>query len=184
MALKKYCDAQELVDLMKSGDIEALDRTTRCYGERLLSVGRKICRNSEDAQDAVQDALLSAGENLESFRGDGSVEGWLSRMVVNACHRMRRGRKNDPNLHTTEQEIPSEETPEQNAHRGEISSVLGEAMLSLTPEDRLIFLLAEGEDWTGPEIGIKLGMSSGAVRTRLTRIRKKMRDQIEERVSI
>ena len=67
----------------------------RCQAH-LLAVGRRVCRDDERARDAVQDALLAAGEHLDDFRGDGSVEGWLVRMVANACKSWRRGRKEDP----------------------------------------------------------------------------------------
>lgn len=174
------CDGKELVTLVQAGDIEALDRITRCFGDRLLAVGRQRCRNEEDAQDAVQDTLLSAGKNLESFRGDGSLEGWLVRMVANACYRMRRGRKNDPSLHTTEAQLQSDaETPEQAAQRGEVGDMLERVLLELNSQDRAILILAEGEGWTGPEIALQLDMTPGAVRTRLTRIRQRLRGSLE-----
>ena len=174
------CDGNELIGLVRAGDLEALDRITRCSGARLLAVGRQRCRNEEDAHDAVQDTLLSAGRNLTSFRGDGSLEGWLVRMVANACYRMRRGRKNDPSLHTTEAQLFSgAETPEQAAHRGEVGELLEKVLLGLSSQDRAILILAEGEGWTGPEIAEELSMSPGAVRTRLTRIRQRLRGALE-----
>ncbi|MFH1467366.1 MAG: sigma-70 family RNA polymerase sigma factor [Pseudomonadota bacterium] len=174
------CRSDELIELVKAGDLDALDHITRCFGDRLLGVGRQRCRNEEDAHDAVQDTLLNAGRNLRSFRGDGSLEGWLVRMVANACYRMRRGRKNDPALHTTEAQLFSgEESPEQATARGEVGEVLQEVLLSLSPEDRAILMLAEGEGWTGPEISQRMSLSPGAVRTRLTRIRQRLRKSLE-----
>ncbi len=170
------CDGKVLVRLVQAEDMQALDRITRCFGERLIAVARHRCRNEEDAQDAVQDALLSAGSHLGSFRGDGSLEGWLVRMVTNACYRMRRGRKNDPALHTTETPLASEApSPEIEAARAELSEALERALRELPPLDRAVLILAEGEGWTGPEISAELGMSPGAVRTRLTRVRQRLR---------
>ena len=175
------CDPHELVSLVKKGDIEALDRMTRCYGERLLAVGRRYCRNEEDAHDAVQDALLSAGRNLTSFRGDGSLEGWLVRMVTNACFRMRRGRKNDPSLHDHDAVLPADDdSPEAMAGRLQLAEAIGRALEELSPKDRLILLLAEAEDWTGPQIAERMGMTPGAVRTRLTRARARLRTHMAE----
>jgi RNA polymerase sigma factor (sigma-70 family) len=174
------CDANELVGMVREGEIEALDRITRCFGDRLMGVARQRCRNEEDAHDAVQDTLLSAGRNLSSFRGDGSLEGWLVRMVANACYRMRRGRKNDPSLHTTEAQLESGvDSPELAAHRGQVADSLERALLELSSKDRAILILAEGEGWTGPEIANEMEMTPGAVRTRLTRIRQRLRDVLE-----
>jgi RNA polymerase sigma-70 factor (ECF subfamily) len=163
------CDSGKLVALMRSGDMEALDRITRCFGERLLGVGRRYCRSEEEAQDAVQDAMVSAGEHLRDFRGEGTVEGWLVRMVANACHRMRRGRKNDPTLHDA-------------LEFGQMSEILGQVLDELPALDRVIVMLAEAEDWTGPEIADKLGMTPGAVRTRLSRARTRVRSAMQERM--
>ncbi|MCK5800634.1 MAG: hypothetical protein KAI47_25775, partial [Deltaproteobacteria bacterium] len=58
-----YCDTDKLVVLMRANDLEALDRMTRCYGRRLLEVGRRYCRTEAEAEDAMQDALLSAGQH-------------------------------------------------------------------------------------------------------------------------
>jgi len=177
------CDPHEMIDLARDGDIEALDRMTRCYGERLLAVGRRYCRSEEDARDAVQDALLSAGHHLTDFRGDGSLEGWLVRMVANACHRMRRGRKNDPRLHDHDIELSAtHDSPEELAGRAQVAKVLGRALVTLNPKDRLILLLAEAEDWTGPQIAERVGMTPGAVRTRLSRARARMRKEVTDQI--
>ena len=177
-----YCDPEKLITLMRAGDIAALERITRCYGDRLLAVGRRYCRDSDEAADAVQDALLAGGEHLKDFRGDGSPEGWLIKMVTNACSRMRRGRKNDPALHVDVADNPLVEagaTPENLAGRAELIEALGEALLELPSKDRAILLLAEAEGWTGPEIASSLDLTPTAVRVRLTRIRAKIRPRLE-----
>ncbi|MCP4502875.1 MAG: sigma-70 family RNA polymerase sigma factor [Deltaproteobacteria bacterium] len=175
---KNTCDAETLVKMVRGGDQGALEGLTRCYGERLVTVGRSYCRNREDADDAVQDALLAAGENMGHFRGDGSLEGWLVRMVVNACHRMRRGQKNSSALHTTDEEIAGDEDPEALAARGQMIAKLGDALLTLSAEDRALVLLSEAEEWTAPEIAEALDLKPGAVRSRLMRARKKLRDAL------
>ncbi len=171
-----FCDADRLLELIRAGDRSALDAATRCFGERLVAVGRRYCKDRDDADDAVQDAWVAAGEHLGSFRGDGSLEGWLVRLVVNACHRMRRGRKNEPKLHLTEVELTGgDDDPELLAARGQMIARLGEALLVLRPQDRAMVLLSEAEGWTGPEIGEALALSPVAVRSRLTRARRKLR---------
>ena len=173
------CEPQVLIELARRGEVEALDLATRCHGERLLAVGIRYCRTPDEARDAVQDALLSAKVNLGSFRGEGTLEGWLVRMVVNACHRLSRGRKNDPALHVTDTELSAAAAgPEALTGRGEVAMALGRALEALSPQDRLVLLLAEAEDWTGPEIARELGTTPGAVRTRLSRARAKVREEL------
>lgn len=177
------CRPDELVALLRAGDIQALDRITRCFGATLLAAGRRHCRDEDRAKDAVQDALLSAGEHLQDFRGEGTPQGWLVRMVANACARMRRGRKNSPAWNAEldpELVLGNADTPEVAAARAQLAAKLGEALVALAPEDRAIVLLSEAEDWTGPEIAEALGMTPGAVRVRLTRLRAKLRDTLAE----
>lgn len=171
---KNTCDPKQLVELVRAGDHRALDGLTRCFGERLVQVGKKTCRNTMDAEDAVQDSLLAAGEHLQQFRGDGSLEGWLVRMVVNACHRMRRGQKNDPHLHDVDVELATEETPETLAAQGQMITRLGDALLTLSPDDRALILLSEAEQHTAPEIADLLQLTPTAVRSRLMRARKRL----------
>lgn len=180
-----YCDTQKLIEMMRANDLEALDRMTRCFGRRLLDVGRRYCRTEAEAEDAMQDALLSAGKHLQDFRGEGSVEGWLVRMVANACHHLRRGRKNDPTLHDVSYVLTAEKAnPEDSAQAGELSQALGKALLELQPQDRTIVLLAEAEGWTGPEIAERVNLSPGAVRVRLSRARAKLRETLRDELNI
>jgi RNA polymerase sigma-70 factor (ECF subfamily) len=173
------CDPARLVELVKRGDIEALDRMTRCYGDRLLRAGRRHCRTAAEAEDAVQDTLLIAANELGAFRGDGSVEGWLVRIVASACRRIGRGRKNDAHAHDSDVEPADDgDSPETLAARHELAERLNDVLLDLSPEDRLIVLLAEVEGRSGEEIARETGLSHGAVRTRLSRLRTKLKDAL------
>lgn len=175
------CGADDLIALMRSGDLEALDRISRCYGERLMAVGRRYCGDAELAKDAVQDTLLTAGQRLADFRGDGSLEGWLVRMVANFCRRMHRGRKNDPSLHVDVADVQigtGESSPEDDAVRGELMALLARALGVLSPNDRSLVLLADAEGWTAPEIAEAFEMTPGQVRTRLSRARRRLREHL------
>jgi RNA polymerase sigma-70 factor (ECF subfamily) len=175
------CDAKKLINLVQAGDLDALDHITRCYGQRLLAVGRRQCRDDDRAQDAVQDALLSAGEHLRDFRGDGSLEGWLIRMVTNACRRMQRGRKNDPGLHAElDDEAPpsGQVSPEEIAGRGQLAAALGAALLRLPARDRALLLLADAEDWRATELAEAFRVTPASLRTRMSRARKRLREEL------
>jgi RNA polymerase sigma-70 factor (ECF subfamily) len=174
------CDPRRLLELVRSGDAGSLDQITRCYGARLMAAGRRHCRTFSEAEDAVQDTLLIASSELASFRGEGSLEGFLVRIVARACRRISRGKKNDPALHDVEHSpIDTASSPEADAQRRELGAALDQLLLALEPSDRAILLLAELEDYTGPQIASELGLSAGAVRTRLTRLRKRLREGLE-----
>ncbi len=180
MTTRPLCDSDELVSLLRSGDIEVLDRVTRCYGDQLMSAARRTCSREEDARDAVQDATLGAWRYGAGFRGEGQVDRWLVRLVATACNRMRRGLKNDPALHQAELELASDDaSPELLAARAELALSLGEALGELPPRDRGILILADAQGWTGPEIADALDMTPGAVRTRLSRTHAALRKRLD-----
>ena len=67
-----------------------------CFAKRLESFAAFTCGDRERGQDAFQDAMVAALDNLPSYRGDAPIEPWLRRIVVSSCARLRRGRKNSP----------------------------------------------------------------------------------------
>ena len=176
---RPLCDSAELVSLLRAGDIETLDRVTRCYGDQLLIFARRRCRNEADAADAVQDATIGAWRYGPGFRGEGRVDRWLVRLVATACNRLRRGLKNDPALHVSDTELRDDDaSPEMLANRAELASTLGQALVDLPARDRAILILADGQGHTAPEIAQALAMTPGAVRTRLSRVHARLRETL------
>jgi len=161
----------------------ALDQITRCYSERLLEAGRRHCRTGTEAEDAVQDALVTAAQHLAQLNDDSKLEGWLVKVVASACRRIGRGRKNDARLHDAEPDAAahSDDDPEAELARRELGQLLEGELLALTPRDRSIVLLAELEDFSAAEIGAELGMSEGAVRTQLSRLRHRIGSALQKK---
>ena len=177
------CSGEEIVRLVRAGDGAALDRITRCYGRHLLAVGQRVCGDGDSARDAVQDALLAAGQHLHQFRGEGSVEGWLVRMVANACRDRHRGRKNDPAWARpldAAGDAPAADRPgpQDDAARAELAAALDAALRHLSPTDRAIVLLTQLDGWTSGEVARSLDLREEAVRARLSRARRALRDRL------
>ena len=89
MELKTNRDATQRVDpLLRqtiNNDREALDELFSRYRARLYNTALRIMGNSEDAEDALQDGLLTAFRNLSGFEGRSQFSTWLTRIVVNAA---------------------------------------------------------------------------------------------------
>ena len=185
---------------MRAGDVQALDTLNRSYGAAMLATGRRHCGTLDAARDAVQDAMLSAGQHLTDFRGTGSPRGWVLRMVANACRQMRRGRKNDPrwNLPFRDEpeadeggevlpatqpgplEAPCFDDPEMGSARQELGRRLQRALDILSAQDRAIVLLALSDGHTAPEIAQAVGLPAATVRTRLSRARARLRRRLTD----
>jgi RNA polymerase sigma-70 factor, ECF subfamily len=176
------CSPERLMRLVREGRADALDQITRCYSQRLLEAGRRHCRTTSEAEDAVQDALISAGEQLAALRDDRKLEHWLVKVVASACRRLSRGQKNDRAAHDSLAVLVSDDDPERATGRRELGQLLERLLLSLSASDRSILLLAELEDSSADEIGAQLNMTAGAVRTRLSRLRSALTAALEKEI--
>ena len=73
----------EQVQRALARDASAFRAIMQTHNRRLYRIARSILRNNADAEDAVQEAYVLAFTNLASYRGEGSLKGWLSRIVIN-----------------------------------------------------------------------------------------------------
>jgi RNA polymerase sigma factor (sigma-70 family) len=84
---------RELVEQAMSGDIDAYSELVRASHPRLFGVANLILRDSERAQDAVQDALLLAWRHVRSLRDPDAWDAWLRRLTVRACYKVAAAHK-------------------------------------------------------------------------------------------
>lgn len=176
--MRDRCNPAELTGRVLAGDPAVMAEVAGCYLARLRGVARCACTDVTSADDAVQDAMVAALTNLPRYRGEGTLEAWLATMVVNACRARRRGRKNDPawNLPLEDEVLPLSAAPaDECVARAQLVARLEGALEALTPEDRALFLAAEHEGRTAPELAAARGVAPTAIRARLTRIRRRLR---------
>jgi RNA polymerase sigma-70 factor (ECF subfamily) len=81
---------EALVRASRRGNEQAIETLFRRYQRQLLGAARRILGNTEDAEDALQDGLLSAYRNVRRFEGRSKFSTWLTRIVVNAALMRRR----------------------------------------------------------------------------------------------
>lgn len=82
----------ELVRRARDGDEQAFADLVRPHVDRSYAVALRMTGNPADAQDVVQDALVSAWQHLGAFAGASSFATWVTRIVINRCHNLRRDR--------------------------------------------------------------------------------------------
>jgi RNA polymerase sigma-70 factor (ECF subfamily) len=137
----------------------------------------------------AQEVFLKAYTELSSYEGRGSFEGWLSRIATNTCLNELRSRKRHPESlvsDLTEDEnswlenLPaavSVESPERNV----IIADLTEKVLSkLSPDDRVVLTLMDGEDLSVKEVAELTGWSQANIKVKAFRARRRMRKLLED----
>src|SRR5688500_4254025 len=93
---------QELVDQARTRNLAAFEELVGRHEERLYRVAMRLLRNENDAREVLQDALVSAWQNLGSFAGRAQFGSWIYRVTVNAALMLLRSRRRRPTVSVEE----------------------------------------------------------------------------------
>jgi RNA polymerase sigma-70 factor, ECF subfamily len=182
----------ELARSAREGDESAFEEIMRRYSPRVFRVASRFFRERSHVEDAAQEVFLKAFTELDSFEGRGSMEGWLTRITTNTCLNILRSAKRRPEL--TSAELTEDETnwlddkmanlaTEQyhSSERSVVASDLAERVLqTLSPDDRLVLTMMDGEDASIKEMAAMTGWSESNVKVKAFRARRKMREALEK----
>ena len=163
------------------------------HNRSLYRIARSILRNNADAEDAVQQAYISAFTNLASYRGEGSLKRWLSRIVINESLGRIRQRDSAIELTGVEQQrseaqilqfrhSPPNDDPERTMAQRQIIHLVEQATDNLPDSFRLVFVARVIEGMTVEETSELLGIKPETVKTRLHRARQLVRDRLESEI--
>jgi RNA polymerase sigma-70 factor, ECF subfamily len=159
----------ELLAAHVAGDRYAFDELFHRHQRQLHRLARLTTRTREDAEDALQDAMLSAHRGAGSFRHDAAVGSWLHRIVVNAClDRLRRTR-----AHPT---APLEDiyaVPDRTA-QVETAIVVQRALMRLPVEQRAAVVAVDMAGYSVADTAALLGVAEGTVKSRCSRARVRL----------
>src|SRR5580698_8082918 len=165
-----------IIDSTLITDRGSRDKLGREMDDALLRFRSRFCRsafrylgNAADAEDAVQDALLSAYTHLSEFRGQARISTWLSAIVINSARMQLRRRSRQPQLPLDEQ------SPEEACRGAELAEPVHRLLRQLSPTLRRAFELRELDGLTIRETANVLGVAEGTVKAQLARARTKLR---------
>lgn len=182
-------DESALVAQAKAGDQNAFGELVQRYERKIYRLAKNITRNDEDAEDVLQDTFLKAYTHLDNFKGDSKFYTWIVRIAVNEALMRLRKRKTDRSVpldepvelgeETVQREIAVwEDNPEQQYSQEEWRKILDEAVDSLKPDFRTVFVLRDIEELSTEETAETLGISVPAVKSRLLRARLALRERL------
>ena len=172
-----------LLSSARAGDRAAIETLLERYQGRVFGFGLRMCGDSEDAKDVLQDTLLAASRTVADFRGDSSVSTWLYTIARSFCIKRRRRSKFAPagelSLDHDAPALPSSmPAPDELAARGEVKRALAIALEALDPASREVLILRDMEGLTAPEVATLTGLSVDAVKSRLHRARATVRARL------
>jgi len=169
---------------------EAFEEMFVASRQKFVATAHAILRNREDAEDAVQNAFLSAYLHLGSFEGRSALRTWFTRVVLNAALMIQRKRKpctiqplpengNSREVNWTENIPASEPDPEMVHAERETFECINGILAKMKPVLRQAFTMTHYDELSGPEASAVLGVSAGTFKARLFRARRQILDQTE-----
>jgi len=182
-------DESALVAKAREGDTAAYNELINRYSPKIYRLAKHITQHDEDAEDVLQETFLKAFEHLGDFQGQSKFYTWIVRIAVNESLMKLRKRKSDRTvpldepLDTGEDTVVREiavwdENPEQQYSREELGQILDEAVQTLRPVFRTVFVLRDIEELSTEETAEALGISVPAVKSRLLRARLQLREKL------
>jgi RNA polymerase sigma-70 factor (ECF subfamily) len=177
---------------LRAGSDAAFEELVRTYGSRLLAVARRILGTDQDAEDAVQDALLSAAKSIQDFAGNSRVNTWLHRIVTNAALMRLRSRRRSHEQPIEDllprfkddghREVPVgewTEPVEAAAEQAETRTLVRQCIDQLPETYRTILILRDIEEMDTEQAAQLLGVTTNVVKTRLHRARQALRTLLD-----
>jgi RNA polymerase sigma-70 factor (ECF subfamily) len=192
-AVETQLNEAQLIRAGQRGDHQAVEALFNRYHRPLFQTALRVLGNTEDAEDALQDGMLSAYRNLKRFEGRSQFSTWLTRIVINAALMRRRSAKARPAFSLDEppreDELPATErfadrgpNPEQVFESTEIREMIDQNLGELSPLLRTAFVLREVQGFSTGEAAKKLGVTENTLKARLWRARHQLAERLGSRL--
>jgi RNA polymerase sigma-70 factor (ECF subfamily) len=182
----------ELVVRLQAGDNDAFETLVRTYAGRMLTVARRFLPAEQDSDDAVQEAFISAFQNIGRFESNARLWTWLYRILVNACLMKIRSAKRSRTV-SIDDSLPQFDESGHHAHhprawpddafsqvsQAETRAKVRECIEMLPDSYRTVLILRDIEQRDTDETAAILGCTTANVKTRLHRARQALRTILE-----
>ena len=180
----------ELIESVRAGDREAFYELVRPYERMVYATAISVVKNTADAEEVAQEAVLKAFSGLSRFRGEAKFSTWLLQITYNeAKMKLRKAR---PHLYESLDDQPQNEEgdswpkdfadwrpiPSELLEQNEVCQAVQDAINSLNPSYREVLVLRDIQHLSIKETTAILGISEANVKTRLHRARLLLRDSL------
>ena len=176
---------EEVVSRVLGGDTPLFEVLMRRHNERVYRAARAILRDDKEAEDVMQEAYVNAYAHLAQFDGRAKFSTWLTKIAVyEALLRAKRRMRYEPlddRAEDTLMPATLSPDPEQQAFGGELRALIEAAIDALSDGYREVFMLRQVEGLSTAETADVLGVSEDVVKTRLTRARHAIQQNLLDR---
>lgn len=188
--IRNYVQAEGFsLGALQSGSREEFARLVEAYQANIYRLALRMLDNPQDAEDVLQETFLKAYRNLKNFDGRSKLSTWLFRIATNEALMLLRRQR--PGIFSIDEPVDGEDgeqeplqivdwccLPEKELLSTESRLHLDAAVQRLPHTLRVVFLLRDIEDLSTQETAQALGLSETAVKTRLSRARMRLREDL------
>ena len=173
---------RELIARLQKRDEAAFEELIRQYEKKVYTLCFRMCGNSEDAEEAAQDAFLALWRGIDRFRQESSLSTWIYRLATNACiDTLRRRKKQSGSVPLDDEElfvdaVDTSPQPQETVEHRETQKLLQEGLSALPEEYRKVLILREIEGLSYTEIAESASIELGTVKSRISRGRSLLRN--------
>ena len=149
----------------------------------------RVCGNQADAEDVLMEALLKAYRSLGQLREAAAFRAWLVQIARRLCWQLREREAMAPLLQLSAMEeegvqlVSNAEPVDLELARREMKDLLWQAVNELPPDAREVYVLRDVEDQSGEEVARRLGITLAAMKSRLHRARRAVREKLDRSLS-
>ncbi|MEN8905857.1 MAG: sigma-70 family RNA polymerase sigma factor [Clostridiales bacterium] len=179
----------------KKGDIEAFEILVQSHQKRIYNIALRLLGNREDAMDLAQEALIKMYKSISKFKEESSLSTWIYRITTNVCLDHLRKYKNkkeisiDEKLELDEGEVniqieDNSSRPDKILERNETKRIINQAIVSLSPDQRIVIVLKDIQGFSYEEISEYIKVPIGTVKSRLNRARLSLKEMLKKRLEL
>lgn len=182
----------DLIEAIQAGQTHLFAQLVERYQRPLYNFGYKLCGQSVDAQDLVQDTFLLAFKYVKDFRHETKFKNWLYRIATSCCIKKRRRSKFAPEHELSLEEFLKAEQaddhrqvpqwaalPLEKVLNEELGQVLNAAIVQLPEKYRMVLVLRDVEHFSTEEAAQIMNLTPSNVKVRLHRARLFMKEQLK-----
>ena len=184
--MEKKDELEEIVDGCIRGKRAYQKKLFEMYYGKMMAVCYRYAKDKDEAQDMVQNGFIKVFKKLDVYNFDGSLEGWIRRIMVNTAIDQIRKNKRDPFLVDDDSLLQNEEEVQPFADADEFNLELKaetaiKAISELSPAYRTVFNMYVIEGFTHKEIANYLEISEGTSKSNLAKAKQKLRANLAEK---
>lgn len=166
--------SKHIIEKCKKNDRKAQQVLYTIFASKMYGVCLRYYPNMEIARDILQDGFIKVFQNIKSFRGEGSFEGWMRRVMVNTA--LEYHRKTKETIQIVDENRSNH--PSGNSFINYDYQLLLTLVSSLPKQYRLVFNLYAIEGYTHKEIAALLDITESTSKSNYSRARSILRDRI------